>query len=459
MVESADIVICGAGIAGIAAAYYLTEQGLTDIVLVDRRAPLTLTSDKSGENYRNWWPHSAMAHLMNHSIDLIEDLARSSNNAFSLSRRGYAYVSAHPDAIALAHQNHERFERLDLGPFRFHDGQDDMKADPYRPAAFDGFEGQPCGADYLLDRQLIRQHYPFLAEDVQTIVHARRAGWFSAQQLGMFLLEEAKKRGLRERRADVVSIKQDDKGISALEIVGAEGIVRMQTRTFINAAGPYLPHIGAMLGLSLPVDNVLHQKIAMRDPLGVVPRDAPFLIFTDPQQIAWTEEERGLWEQEPDYRWFLGAFPGGLHVRPEGGRDSEWIKLGWAFNHQACEPVDEPAFDPEFPEIILRGASRFIPGLQQYSGNIPGPLQHYGGYYTKTKENLPLIGPSGVEGAYLIGALSGFGVMAACGAGEILSQWVAGGEVPPYAHQFSLARYDDPVFVASLDTMTPAGEL
>ena len=50
-----DVVICGAGIAGIAAAYHLAvEQGVKEIVLVDERSPLTLTSDKSTECYHNW---------------------------------------------------------------------------------------------------------------------------------------------------------------------------------------------------------------------------------------------------------------------------------------------------------------------------------------------------------------------------------------------------------------------
>lgn len=62
-----EVVICGAGIAGIAAAYFLTvQQGIRDVVVVDERAPLSLTSDKSTECYRNWWPgpDAAMVQLM-----------------------------------------------------------------------------------------------------------------------------------------------------------------------------------------------------------------------------------------------------------------------------------------------------------------------------------------------------------------------------------------------------------
>jgi glycine/D-amino acid oxidase-like deaminating enzyme len=74
----ADVVICGAGIAGISAAYHLAaRQGIKDVLLVDDRPPLTLTSDKSTEAYRNWWPgpDDAMVRLMNRSIDLLEELA------------------------------------------------------------------------------------------------------------------------------------------------------------------------------------------------------------------------------------------------------------------------------------------------------------------------------------------------------------------------------------------------
>src|ERR1700757_397202 len=100
--SSAEIVICGAGIAGVAAAYHLAvRRGLRDIVIVDERPPLTLTSDKSAECYRNWWPGPGndMVALMNRSIDLLEDLARESGNVFRLNRRGYLFATADADRV------------------------------------------------------------------------------------------------------------------------------------------------------------------------------------------------------------------------------------------------------------------------------------------------------------------------------------------------------------------------
>src|ERR1043165_9329146 len=92
--SSTRIVICGAGIAGIAAAYHLVvEHGFDNVVIVEQGNPLSLTSDKSTEAYRNWWPGPdwAMTAFMNRSIDLIEGLARQTGNRFNLNRRGYLF--------------------------------------------------------------------------------------------------------------------------------------------------------------------------------------------------------------------------------------------------------------------------------------------------------------------------------------------------------------------------------
>src|SRR5258705_4033868 len=97
MQSTPNIVICGAGIAGIAAAYALTvDHGLDDVVLVEPGNPLSLTSDKSTEAYRNWWPGPdwAMTAFMNRSIDLIEGIARASDNRINLNRRGYVFATA-----------------------------------------------------------------------------------------------------------------------------------------------------------------------------------------------------------------------------------------------------------------------------------------------------------------------------------------------------------------------------
>ena len=90
--------------------------------------------------------------------------------------------------------------------------------------------------------------------------------------------------------------------------------------------------------------------------------------------------------------------------------------------------------------MALRGLFPLLPGLRAYLGQRP---RVDGGYYVRTPENRPLIGPLD-QGIYLLGALSGYGIMAALGAGDLLARHVLGENLPPYAKDLAPGRYQDP---------------
>lgn len=130
----------------------------------------------------------------------------------------------------------------------------------------------------------------------------------------------------------------------------------------------------------------------------------------------------------------------------------------WTYETRPVEPSFPLVFDPAYPEVSLRGLSTALPALAAYFERMPQPSLD-GGYYTKTAENRPLIGPLPVEGVYLIGALSGYGLMASCAAGELLAAHVNGDSLPPYAPAFHLERYQDPAYRRLLDNWGDAGQL
>src|SRR5215213_2763116 len=115
MNQIAEVVICGAGIAGVAAAHFLSKAGIRNILLIDERPPLSLTSDRSTECYRNWWPYPEMLALMNCSIDLMETLADESGNVFRMNRRGYLYVTADEKKAAELETISHRISSLGAG--------------------------------------------------------------------------------------------------------------------------------------------------------------------------------------------------------------------------------------------------------------------------------------------------------------------------------------------------------
>jgi len=454
MPSTADVVICGAGISGVATAYQLAvTHGVKNVVIVDERPPLSLTSDKSSEAYRNWWPDEMMVRLMNRSIDWLERWALESNNRFLLNRRGYLYFTANLNSVPDFRRAARTAAQAGAGEVRVHADRSNDAA--YAPVDPHRFVDQPTGSDLLLDRSLILDRFPCVTPDVMAAVHARRCGWFSGQQLGMYLLEKAREHGVTLIHDRIDRVRVERQRVEEIHLASARSI---STRTFINAAGPLLQSVGQMIGLELPVIHELHVKIAVRDYLGIVPRAAPLMIWTDPQVLPWTVDERADLAASDDTRWLLSEFPGGVHLRPEGDSGSNLVLMLWAYHVEPREPIVPPPLDEFFPEVVLRGMSAMIPGLRAYFGKS-SVLLYDGGYYTRTPENRPLAGPLPVEGAYVCGAVSGYGLMASAAVGELVAAHVTGSALPDYAPAFSIGRYDDPAYRRWLENWQPSGQL
>lgn len=449
MNRTADVVICGAGITGVAAAHYLSRAGIQNILLIDERPPLSFTSDRSTECYRNWWPDASMLALVNRSIDLMEELAEESGNIFHMNRRGYLYVTADEGRVAEMQSASHRISGLGAGPMRVHSSE----ASDYLPSHAEGFHDSPGGADLLLGSDLIRKHFPYLTERAVAALHVRRAGWLSAQQLGMYLLETGRRRGVRFEAGQLTGVHVANGSVKGIRLSSGE---RVDCPVFVNAAGPFLKTVSNFLQVDLPVHTELHLKAAIKDPLAAVGRDAPLLIWTDEQHLPWDEQERTALAEDDDTRWLTEALPSGVHTRPEGAGDD--ILMLWEYQTNVLAPSTDPPMDEQYPEVALRGLSTMLPRMKEYFTRMPRP-QLDGGYYTRTPENRPLVGPTCVPGAYLIGAVSGYGIMSACGVGDVLAAFVTGNVLPSYALDFTLARYDDPAYQKKLEGWGDSGQL
>lgn len=441
-----QVAVVGAGITGIATAYYLAaHHGISDAVLIDAGQPMAFTSAQSGENYRNWWPHPVMVEFTDRSIDLMEEIALASGNRINMSRRGYALSTRETDIDDLLDQLHAGLGASAGDLLRFHD----MRASStYEPPVGTDWKSAPVGVDILQSQELIRSVFPSYANDVQTVVHIRRGGDIAGQQMGMLMLEAIRGAGGRRIVGMVQNISAS--GHFRLEVAAPDGSVTVNADKVVNAAGPFAGKVAGMLGVDLPIHNTFQQKIAFEDIRRAIPRDMPFSIDLDDQMIDWSDEDRELLCAEPQFSWLAERMPGSIHCRPDGGDGGSWVKLGWAYNREPETVAWERPLDDQFPEIVLRGAARLNPSLKSYYGRLPRNTHHYGGWYTMTRENWPLVGPMGPDGAFMICAMSGFGTMSACAGGELCAAWVAGSDLPDYAADLSMTRYDDACLMRTL---------
>ena len=207
------------------------------------------------------------------------------------------------------------------------------------------------------------------------MLHARRCGWLSAQQLGMYLLEEARRHGaflVPGRVEEVLSAGGRVGGARvALRDGGSE---RIAAPVFVNAAGPFAKEVAGWLGADLPVWFERHVKMSFADRERAVPRDTPLFIWADPIRLPWSEEEREALAEDPEGRALLEPFPAGAHGRPDGGPDADTLILYWTYEEERrSEPEFPFDWDPNYPEIVLRGMSRMLPSLERYFGRLPRP--------------------------------------------------------------------------------------
>jgi len=206
-----------------------------------------------------------------------------------------------------------------------------------------------------------------------------------------------------------------------------------------------------MAGVELPLESELHIKVAFRDHLRVVPREAGMFIWADPQRLDWSVEESSALE-DMGRGDVTGDMPIYCHGRPEGGAESPYFVGLWEYHRDIMEPTWPIPIDDLYPEVVMKGLSTMIPGLSPYLDGLPEHTVD-GGYYTKTKENRPLVGPCGPSGFHVVCGFSGFGVMVASGAGDLAARHITGAGLPEYADDFLLSRYQRAEYTKMMEAL------
>ncbi len=325
---TADAVVIGGGVVGTATAYWLSRAGLDVAVLEARDGLGNLTSGASAECFRAQFTEPAMASLALESIDFFEHFAERMDLPgydLHLHQQGYLFITddeAMLPGLEAAVEQHRRLAVTD--------------------------------SEFLAGDEL-RSRFPFLAPSVAGANFRRRDGWLSVHELIQGFAKASSARFFLRTR--VLDIQTDERGVRAVET--DRGTI--QTRTVVNAAGPFAGVIARMAGVDLPLEPVRRQKVFVTT--DAVPEEAPFTV----------------------------DLVNGSYWRPETGG----ALVGWVDpDEPVSDPMENPLGDWDFPAMALDKVSRMSPF---WTGIIEGlkknDLALSAGQYVYTPDEQPLIGP------------------------------------------------------------------
>ncbi len=160
------------------------------------------------------------------------------------------------------------------------------------------------------------------------------------------------------------------------------------TPVVVNAAGPWSAPVGAMAGVPVPVVPVRRQWLTTT-PLPELPPDFPFII----------------------------DFAQSLYFHREG----EGLLTGMS------NPNEAPGFDQSVDEAWelthMEAAARRLPQLER-----AGVVSRLAGLYEVTPDAHPILGPTPLEGFYLVAGFSGHGFMHGPICGRLLAEMIVDGQ-------------------------------
>ncbi len=429
------------------AASRLSRAGCR-VTLLERESRLMQeTSSRSTECFRLAWADPSMRAFVGRSIALLDEDA--ATHGVRLEKRGYVFLSGDED-----HQRRLAASFSDEhSPLREHN----KDLSQYDPASF-------SGVDLILGSDLISKAFPVAGSALSKgrdlhAVHMRRGGWFDTAQLAARLAE-----GLDVRlNSGVEELVTVGNRVMGVRLRSGEAI---ESDAVVLAMGPSFPLFARSRGLlpqsNVPFHNEIHAHCIFRNES--LPETLPLTFFGHaPGRLPWSDEQRrdiALLSSRDDREVLLHeGLPQGLHFRklPNNLLDSIWtwdraldsephnftphVPLWYGAASIGCLAAYLPDhFGKAAREVSFKDGRILVPSLQRVIA----------GNYTMTHENRPVVGPLKQEGLFALAAFSGFGIMSAPAAGELITQHILGRPLPSYAKAFLLSRYEDAAYRDSM---------
>ena len=305
MKSHARVVIIGGGIAGISTLYHLTQEGWSDVVLVERDELTSGTTWHSAAQVTNFGPNQTMVGLKTHSINLYKELAED------------------PDYPINYHHA--------TGGIRLAATQDHLDGYHHFVSMAKGM-----GVDFeVIDAAECRRRHPLMeTHELLGGLWDPLDGDIDPAQLCQALARRARTAGAEiYRHTPVTGIERASNG---------EWIVHTEKgdiacEKVVNAAGYRVNEVGAMMGVHFPVVSMEHQYFLTEPIAELEAREARVPLIRDPLDDFYSRQEKkgllvGIYEQGCK-TWGLG---GSIRPSPTPSAPTIWTAAWTTWNGSSC---------------------------------------------------------------------------------------------------------------------------
>lgn len=244
MVETADIVIIGAGIVGCSIAYHLAAQGAPKVVVVERDLICSGATGKSGGGIRQQFATELNVQLSLESFRMFHRMRDELGIDPEFRQIGYLFLAATPKELDLFRRQAEFQQRYRI-PVQILLSDDIRKIIPY-VRLDDIIGGAYCPTDGYAAPYEVTMGYASAARRLGVKIHEQRT---------------------------VTGILRDADRVAGVET--SRGAI--QARIVVNAAGPQGGLVGAMAGVTVPV-MPFRRQIFTTGPLPEFHEEPPLTI-------------------------------------------------------------------------------------------------------------------------------------------------------------------------------------
>ncbi len=373
MPKTAEVVVVGGGINGCSIAYHLGRRGMRNIVLVEKGHVASGPTGRSSGVVRQHYTTETLSAMARDSVRVFEHFEDEIGGDAGFVRCGVVFLSASENASVLA-STVEMHQRIGIRESLL--SPDELKA--MDPQLF--LEDIACGA-----------YDPDGGYADPTLAATSFAD--AAKRLGVEVLQRTTVTALRVEGGRIAGVVTDKGDI--------------ESRTVVNAAGPWGAKLAAGVGVEIPLTVTRHPVVVMQRPL------------------AW---------RNPTPVW--GDLIGGWYFKPDGGNTG--MMVGSVRDDHRAVDADSHRETPTHEEIVAASSAivRRFPVMEDGTAR-----KGWAGVYDLTPDSQPVIDRiESVPGFFCAFGFSGHGFKIGPAVGQIVSELVLDGQCRSY--DISIFRHD-----------------